>query len=169
MCFTPGGGQRGLAEVYKAGQTPWVELTVPSCFRESWGVARRVANDRGPMQRKSSASTLKANWANCGSLQDLEGCGEDLNRDQVKRFISFLIFTFLNVLMRFYLLRHPANTFRLVHLWPVREGKAGTFLQTFFLSPRVFHLPWSLWGMGVSARHKKTKYSHISPSIFSLG
>lgn len=32
----PDGSQRGLAEVYKAGQTPWVELTPLSCFRESW-------------------------------------------------------------------------------------------------------------------------------------
>lgn len=108
-CFTPAGVQRGLVGVYMAGQAPGVELTLPSCFRESWDMAGHVTGNRGPTHMKRLASMLKVNGANCGSPQGLGGGGEDLNSSQIKGSNYFLIFTFLRILMRFYLLRNPEN------------------------------------------------------------
>lgn len=55
---------------------------------------------------------VEGKWSHCGSLQGLGGGGEDLTSNQVKGPSSSLIFTLLRVLMRWCLLRNPANSFR---------------------------------------------------------
>lgn len=113
-----------------AGQAAWVELTLPSCCRESCEV-RYVVRDSASTHMKSLASMLKVNGANCESPQDLGGGWENLTSNQVKGPNCPLIFTLLRDFMRFHLRRNPANSFMLVQPSPIGEAEAGVFLGRF--------------------------------------